>query len=236
MLYSCCPAMEKTIISPAPCQRLVVLCPPIPVLSGLQPSTWRMYLQYCKIQNPTRGNSKLKGGARSSQPLPCGPASRNTLSISRLTYRLNPSLSALHRSPWPQAGKAEGRPEQAKVKPVVRSFVRFVHPLSTTAYSTVQHRSETPLPLHSQSLILASAARRTPITSLPPLSLQITHHLPSHIFETSAVVISQVRYCPVATCPVEHQPLHPEQRRRRPGLGRLHEHCRCPVRGMASNC
>jgi hypothetical protein len=139
------------------------------------------------------------------------------------------------------AGKAEGRREQAKVKPVVRSFVLYRSlPAACshypTAYSTIQHRSETPLPLHSQSLILASAARRTPITSLPPLSLQITHHLPSHIFETSAVVISQVRYCPVATCPVEHQPLHPEQRRRRPGLGPLHEHCRCPVRGMASNC
>jgi hypothetical protein len=160
-------------------------------------------------------------------------------SISRLTYRRNPSLSALHRSPWPQASQKAGQSRQRSSQSFVRSSVSSTHyPCShyPTAYSTVQHRSETPLPLHSQSLILASAARRTPITSLPPLSLQITHHLPSHIFETSAVVISQVRYCPVATCPVEHQPLHPEQRRRRPGLGRLHEHCRCPVRGMASNC
>ena len=119
------------------------------------------------------------------------------------------------------AGKAEGRPEQAEVKPVVRSFVRFVHQLSTTAYFTVQHRSKTPLPLHSQSLILASAAHRTPITSSPPLSLQITDHRPSHAFETGAVVISQVRYCPVATCLVEHQPLHPEERRRRLWTGTL---------------
>ena len=165
-----------------------------------------------------------------------------------LACRLNPPFR-------PSTGLRgrQGTAEQPKVKPVVRQSTHYSPPPLgawycialclpaacshyPTAYCTVQHRSETPLPLHTQSLILASAARRTPITSSPPLSLQITHHLPSHIFETSAVVISQVRYCPVATCPVELQPLHPEERRRRPGLGRLHEHCRCPVRGMASNC
>jgi hypothetical protein len=158
-------------------------------------------------------------------------------SISRLTYRPNPSLSALHRSPWPQARQKAGQSRQRSSQSFVRSSVSSTDypPLHTLLYSTalrhlyhcIHNRSSLPLP---------HAARRTPITSPPPLSLQITHHLPSHIFETSAVVISQVRYCPVATCPVEHQPLHPEQRRRRPGLGRLHEHCRCPVRGMASNC
>jgi hypothetical protein len=114
-----------------------------------------------------------------------------------------PSLSALHRCPWHQ-----GTPEQAKVKPVVRSFVH--RPPSTTPLGPctvllspsactplplsdciyLQRCSETPLPPHSQSLILAPQARSTPITLEPPLSLQVTDHLPSHAFDTGAVVIS----------------------------------------------
>ena len=104
------------------------------------------------------------------------------------------------------------QPEVRPVKPVVRSFhspqsthyhspplgactVSLLHSAAfkcapTIRLHTVLHYSETPLPQHSQSLILASQAPRTPITLSPPLSLQVTDHRPSHVLETRAVVIS----------------------------------------------
>jgi hypothetical protein len=151
-----------------------------------------------------------------------------------------PSLSALHRCVRGRQGKKAGQSRQRSSQPFVRppiihySLFTTPQPLYSTYpycslllavrshYSTA-YCTETALPLHPQSLILASAsaARRTPITPSPPLSLQVTDHLPSHAFETSAVVISQVRYYPVATCPVEHQPRHTEETRRRTWTGTL---------------
>ena len=167
------------------------------------------------------------------------------------------SLSALHRCPWQarQDEAARGQAGQAS-----RSFVpqSTVHPLSFTTprrlYSiiialcclkcaptirlhTVLHYSETPLPQHSQSLILASQAPRTPITLSPPLSLQVTDHRPSHVLESRAVVISP-KYCttPWPRAQSSTNLYIPKKVDAAQGLGRLHEHCRCPVRGMAPNC
>lgn len=174
-----------------------------------------------------------------------------------LACRLNP-----HSRPSTGVRGRQGRtkqPEVRPVKPVVRSFhsPQSTHyhspPLGACTVSllpsaafkcaptirlhTVLHYSETPLPQHSQSLILASQAPRTPITLSPPLSLQVTDHRPSHVLESRAVVISP-KYCttPWPRAQSSTNLYIPKKVDAAQGLGRLHEHCRCPVRGMAPNC
>jgi hypothetical protein len=105
-----------------------------------------------------------------------------------------PSLSALHRCPW-QARQGRADRGQASRSFVHRSpslgactvvyCIALCAPtirLHTVLSCAVQSCFETPLPLHAQSLILTSAAaRRTPITLSPPLSLhtdQITSPQP----------------------------------------------------------